>query len=123
MMMPDASSRRTRSRQARAESPTAADSFWIDMRPLRWSAARILTSIRSSAGVRFATMATFRAYPSSLTRTFFVGHGFQLQHGGTPSPQRKSDVTDFGRLYKRPNLGKPEFGWGEGWGEGVQACR
>jgi hypothetical protein len=30
-----------------------------------------------------------------------------------PSPQPKSDLSDFGRL-KAPNSGKPEFGRGEG---------
>src|SRR6266478_4297562 len=34
-----------------------------------------------------------------------------------PSPQPKSDISDFGHL-RVPNSGKPEFGWGEGWGEG-----
>src|SRR3989442_12777145 len=29
------------------------------------------------------------------------------------SPQPKSDLSDFGQS-KRPNSGKPEFGWGEG---------
>src|SRR5262245_57601629 len=58
MMIPETSSRRTRSRQARAERPAVADNFWIDSRPSRCSAASILTSIRSSAGERVATMAT-----------------------------------------------------------------
>src|SRR5207253_2438110 len=31
----------------------------------------------------------------------------------SPSPQPKSDLSDFGQS-KRPNSGKPEFGWGEG---------
>ena len=30
-----------------------------------------------------------------------------------PSPQPKSDLSDFGRSIV-PNSGKPEFGWGEG---------
>src|SRR5258708_5490593 len=30
-----------------------------------------------------------------------------------PSPDPKSDISDFGNL-KRPNSGKPELGWGEG---------
>src|SRR5262249_49546540 len=38
------------------------------------------------------------------------------------SPQPKSDISDFGQL-KAPNSGKPEFGGGEGWGEGVTGPR
>ncbi len=40
-----------------------------------------------------------------------------------PSPQPKSDTSDFGRSIKRPNSDRSEFGWGEGWGEGVPAPR
>src|SRR5580658_9952998 len=46
-MMPAASSRRTRSRQGRAESPTRSANFWMVLRPSRCSAARILMSIAS----------------------------------------------------------------------------
>jgi hypothetical protein len=31
-----------------------------------------------------------------------------------PSPQSKSDVSDFDHVLECPNSGKPEFGWGEG---------
>src|SRR5262247_3430873 len=58
-MTPEASSRRTRSSEARGESPTACASFWTVERPSRWSAARILTSMRSSAGGRLAAMVVF----------------------------------------------------------------
>jgi pyruvate/2-oxoglutarate dehydrogenase complex dihydrolipoamide acyltransferase (E2) component len=37
-----------------------------------------------------------------------------------PSPEPKSDLSDFGQL-KVLNSGKPEFRWGEGWGEGVRS--
>src|SRR6516164_511375 len=55
-MTPEASSRRTRSSDARGESPTACASFWMVERPSRWSAARILTSMRSNAGGRLAAI-------------------------------------------------------------------
>src|SRR3954470_17966975 len=55
-MMPAASSRRTRSSDARGDSPTVCASFWMVERPSRCRAARILTSMRSSAGGRLAAM-------------------------------------------------------------------
>src|SRR6478735_5468307 len=55
-MTPAASSRRTRSSDARGDSPTVCASFWIVERPSRCSAARILTSSRSNADGRLAAM-------------------------------------------------------------------
>src|SRR5229473_5971003 len=55
-MTPEASRRRTRSSDARGESPTVCASFWMVERPSRWSAARILTSMRSNAGGRLAAI-------------------------------------------------------------------
>src|SRR5258707_2193930 len=75
-MTPEASRRRTRSSDARGESPTVCASFWMVERPSRWSAARILTSMRSRAGGRLAaidvyfltidTEDSFRNAPQSL---------------------------------------------------------
>ena len=53
---PEASSRRTRSSDARGDNPTVCASFWMVERPSRCKAARILTSIRSNAGGRLAAM-------------------------------------------------------------------
>src|SRR5438034_200681 len=53
---PAASSRRTRSSEARGESPAVCASFWMVERPSRCRAARILTSMRSRAGARLAAM-------------------------------------------------------------------
>src|SRR5262245_36724422 len=39
-------------------------------------------------------------------------------HGVTPSPQRKSDISDFRLVNNWPKSGRPDFGWGEGGGEG-----
>src|SRR6516162_9763615 len=54
--MPAASSRRTRSRQARGDSATVAASFSLVERPSRCKAAKILMSIRSSAGGRLTAI-------------------------------------------------------------------
>src|SRR6476660_4630549 len=51
-MTPAASSRRTRSSDARGDNPTVCASFWMVERPSRCKAARILTSIRSNAARR-----------------------------------------------------------------------
>src|SRR5438552_2279919 len=53
---PAASSRRTRSSEARGDSPTVCASFWMVERPSRCKATRILTSMRSRAGARLAAM-------------------------------------------------------------------
>jgi pyruvate dehydrogenase E2 component (dihydrolipoamide acetyltransferase) len=42
------------------------------------------------------------------------------QAPSAPSPHPKSDLSDFGQSTV-PNSGKPEFGRGEGWGEGARA--
>src|SRR5882757_7596163 len=55
-MTPESSSRRTRSSVARGDRATVSASFWMVERPSRCSAARILTSMRSSAGGRLAAM-------------------------------------------------------------------
>src|ERR1700751_4116220 len=55
-MMPAPSTPRPRSSEARGDKPTACASFWMVERPSRWSAARILTSMRSSAGGRLAAL-------------------------------------------------------------------
>src|SRR5215467_5721916 len=55
-MMWAASSRRTRSRHGRGVSPTVSASLAMVVRPLRCSAARILTSMRSNAGARRTVM-------------------------------------------------------------------
>src|SRR5262245_11026852 len=55
-MTPEASRRRTRSSDARGDSPTVCANFWMVERPSRWSAARILTSMRSNAGGRLAAI-------------------------------------------------------------------
>src|SRR5882757_1646314 len=55
-MTPDASRRRTLSSDARGDNPTVSASFWMVERPSRCSAARILTSMRSSAEARFAAI-------------------------------------------------------------------
>src|SRR5262249_27725395 len=55
-MTPEASRRRTRSSDARGESPTVCANFWMVERPSRWSAVRILTSMRSKAGGRLAAI-------------------------------------------------------------------
>src|SRR5262245_6792265 len=52
-MIPAASSRRTRSSAGRDDSPMVWASFWMVERPSRCSVARILMSMRSSAGERF----------------------------------------------------------------------
>src|SRR6266496_5177910 len=52
-MIPAVSSRRTRSRQGRGDSPTVSANFWIVERPLRCKTARILMSILSNEGGRF----------------------------------------------------------------------
>src|SRR5258707_1505282 len=65
-MMPAASSRRTRSSEARGDSPTVCASLWMVERPSRCRAARILTSMRSKAGARLAAMSTFASVEGLL---------------------------------------------------------
>src|SRR2546430_16628192 len=63
-MTPESSSRRTRSSVARGDRATVSASFWMVERPSRCSAARILTSMRSSAGGRLAGMNVSEVNPA-----------------------------------------------------------
>src|SRR5262249_33324165 len=67
-MTPEASRRRTRSSDARGESPTVCANFWMVERPSRWSAARILTSMRSNAGGRLAAIDVY--FPLDVPHIF-----------------------------------------------------
>ena len=60
---------RTRSSDARGDSPTVCASFWMVERPSRCRAARILTSMRSSAGGRLAAMDVPEPYSSASSLT------------------------------------------------------
>src|SRR5215470_19065991 len=89
-MIPASSRRRTRSSVARGDSATACASFWMVERPSRCSAARILTSMRSNAGGRFAAIAGLN----------LVGHGHRVVQAepaavGVDSLPR--DIARFGR--------------------------
>ena len=56
--------------------------------------------------------------------TELVGkHGFQLRHGGTPSPQPNSGLPEFGHSMTWPKSETSDFGWGEGGGEGEPISR
>src|SRR5262249_28855205 len=67
-MTPEASRRRTRSSDARGESPTVCANFWMVERPSRWSAASILTSMRSNAGGRLAAIDV--CFPLDVSHVF-----------------------------------------------------
>src|SRR5215468_6628074 len=101
-MTPEASSRRTRSSDARGESPTACASFWMVERPSRWSAARILTSMRSNAGGRLAAIDV--CFPLDVGQ--FVGRAWAAAraryHTSRCRPRESGDLYSRGGGYGSP---------------------
>src|SRR5215831_13328192 len=73
--------------------------------------------LRSSAGAFGRRRAVRRSHSarfmSLLHCPAFALRRYSVTPSPQPSPQPKSDLSDFGHL-KVPNSGKPEFGWGEG---------